>query len=284
MTRILTVAYLARQPRAGPSDHFSSLARAFSVAQSKADWPYDVGDDPAFFCADLLNGPVTWGVCRQDARSQLQPDDLVLFFASSYDAARRISIYRLSAGLTVELTITQDQVFGASASPFAQYLNLLVRPKARGWEHFEPGLPLNEWHDDWLWRVCDHKGSRKHEFVLAGKNHKAGEPLRVAGLRRSFARNYVVFSADPSRSAIFQSPPIVAELEPGSHFEKWRDTPAARQIHSLSFGTGTRKNLRTRNRQQPHRHIWGYSDSAPDHILSRLVQAVSTTAADEQRP
>jgi hypothetical protein len=155
-------------------------------------------------------------------------------------------------------------------------LNLLVRPKDGGWEHFEPALPLNEWHDDWMWRVCEHKWLRKSQFVIAGKTHKPGAPLTVAGGQALFADNYIVFSLDPSLSVVLPTPPMVAVWAKGQHFERWLDTPLAQRIHALSLGTSHRRNLRTRNKQQPHRHIWTVSDMSPEELVESLRKAVGS--------
>ncbi|MGA2451872.1 MAG: hypothetical protein ABTD50_24750, partial [Polyangiaceae bacterium] len=45
-------------------------------------WPVDNGDDPSFEYAAAATGPVTWGVCRPDARNAVSVGDVVVFFAA----------------------------------------------------------------------------------------------------------------------------------------------------------------------------------------------------------
>jgi hypothetical protein len=276
MKRSLVVTYISRLTDLAPSEQLSPFALDFRRALLANEWPLDVGDDPSFFSAQHLGGSVRWGVCRQDVRNHLQTGDTVVFFAVMFDRTRQTAEYRLSAALTVEASVSSDQVFrDPKLEIFRQYLNLLIRPSKMGWEHFEPGLPRLSWHVDWLWRICEHGGLRKPKFLEAGKSDKCPTVPLVAAIPIQFARNYIVFSADPSSSVVFTRPPLVARWHKPNLHEEWLDTHIARHVRSLAFGSADRTNLRTRNRQQPHRHFWFDHSSVPGGIVLALVEAVS---------
>jgi hypothetical protein len=55
---------------------------AFLSKSARSNFPFDVGDDPSFFSAQHLDGPVTWGVCRADVRHAISPGDWAVFFAA----------------------------------------------------------------------------------------------------------------------------------------------------------------------------------------------------------
>lgn len=152
MARLVIAVYISKFLESITSDGFGPLAIEFRRKLKAGKWPYDVGDDPSFFSAKRLRGPVTWGVCRQDVRNQLTFD-------------------------------TEGQLV-------------------------------------------------------------------------QFASNYVIFSTAPSKSVVLKSPPHVAEWRKGDESETWLDTRVASDVRSITFLYASRKNLRTCNRQQPHRHIW----------------------------
>jgi hypothetical protein len=56
MPSLYVSVYQARAPKLG---HTSKTAIAFYEAV-RSDFPYDLGDDPAFFSARYHHGPVTW--------------------------------------------------------------------------------------------------------------------------------------------------------------------------------------------------------------------------------
>lgn len=274
--RLVIVVYISRIPDASNLNLFPPLAQAFREDFSSGDWPYDIGDDPAFFSAQALGGPVTWGVCRQDVRNQLIIGDVVVFFSVTFDEARINGDYKFIGALTVSERIDMTEVFGElSGNRYDQYLNLLVRPSGSGWEHFEPALPSDHWHDDWMWRICDHTGYRKVKFVHSGGNHRQGDPLVAAGSPATFAPNYIVFSADPEQSLVLTDPPLIAAWQRGSEFEEWLDTPVANVIWSLTLAYSHRDHLRTRNRQQPHRQAWADPPYPMDDWFQKLRQATS---------
>jgi len=86
----------------------------------------------------------------------------------------------------------------------------------------------------------------------------------VSGSLIRLADNYVVFSERPDESFIAADPPDVATrslCSCASPVEEWLDTPVARGLRQLTVDLSSR-NLRTRNKQQPHRHIRIDVDSA----------------------
>lgn len=246
--KVAIAAYLARSSEVGAAP----LARKLSEARS--EWPYDVGDDPAFFSARKLDGPVAWGVCRRPVRNNLSVGDLVAFFAA---VGKPAAEYRFVGALTVDKLLNAEEVFSESSS-FKEYLNLLVCPKGEGWEHYEPVSAPEKWHSDWLWRICERRGYKKDAFKQAGASHQPGDPLLVQDEPVALARNYVVFSTDPRETLVVEDPPLVAIRRKGQRLEEWLETPVAKAVRSLTLGYAKRSHLRTRNRQNPHNHTWAY--------------------------
>lgn len=276
MNRSVVVTYISRLDKIGPSQTLSPAALEFRTASVSGDWLLDVADDPSFFSASKYAGSVTWGVCRQDVRNHLSPGDLVIFFAVKFNPLRDAADYHLSAALTVYATVSQASVFRDSElEPFRQYLNLLIRPSAAGWEHFEPALPRSSWHSDWLWRICAHNGLPKSEFLEAGSAPSIGPTPTIRGVPLQFARNYVVFSDNPSSSVVFRPAPLVARWRKADPYEAWLETPAARRIRSIAFSDSKRDHLRTSNGQQPHRHLWVSDSQVTSGIPQTLLDAVS---------
>jgi hypothetical protein len=178
MPRLYAAAYLVPNPnrtarRADPGQ----TARNFYKAVETDDFPYDVGDDPSFFAARYHCGPVTWGVCRPDVRGAIDRDDWMVFFAAQRDAEdSAITRYRFVAALCVEEKLSQVALFAPSINrPYRDYLNLLIRPAGGGWEHYEPLFDQNDrnnYHKDWLWRVCRTPRLRKKDVVSQGRCDK----------------------------------------------------------------------------------------------------------------
>jgi hypothetical protein len=140
-------------------DSESGCAKSYAPlhdALRRGEWPYDYGDDPSFFCRRHLGGALTWGVCRADVRSQVQPGDVVVFF--SFTKAGRQVQYRLSAIATVQTKLRQSDIFtNPLYKRYRRYLNLLIRPSRStkgAWGHWEPGAPAQKWHDDWAVPNC----------------------------------------------------------------------------------------------------------------------------------
>jgi hypothetical protein len=145
----------------GCSKPFSRLHEALL----KREWPYDYGDDPAFFSDRRLNGGLTWGVCRADVRSPIQSGVAVVFF--SFTNCRKSTKYQLCAVATVEGKIAHSDIFlSPTYQNYRQYLNLLVRPSDTGslWIHHEPGAPKEKWHKDWLGRIAPHRAYSVEEL------------------------------------------------------------------------------------------------------------------------
>lgn len=233
----------------------SKTAVDFHATAEAGGFPYDIGDDPAFFSARCHNGPVTWGVCRADVRSKIQIGDWIAFLSFEQDRQDNTATrYRFVAALCVEDKLRHTALFDKSVNHlYRRYLNLLIRPAGLGWEHFEPALYRRfHWHDDWAWRMCERKGSRKKDVVAAFKTHAAGEPLAIGGRPLQVAENYVVFS---TASAVLASdPPLVATHYKGDSRETWELDERSNRIRALIFENASR-GLRTTNRQQPHRHF-----------------------------
>jgi len=180
MPRLYAAAYLAPSRRR-PPDSPSGVARAFYATLAQETFPYDIGDDLSFFAASFHMGPVTWGVCRPDVRGAIKPGDwMVLFSAQKYDVPAPTTRYRFVAALCVEAKITHADIHSSpTAALFGEYLNLLIRPHGSGWEHFEPGLHSSQWHNDWMWRLCQRRGFGKADIVAASKLHSPGRATHL---------------------------------------------------------------------------------------------------------
>ncbi len=251
MPDLYVVAYLAgREHREPPRP--SAIASALHRAARSQAFPYDAGDDPAFFAANYNKGAVTWGVCRPDVRRAITLRDWVAFFSAERDRRdAALTRYKFVAALSVERRVSQVAIFGSPANRlFRNYLNLLIRPKESGWEHYEPGLNPSNWHDDWLWRISDPRGLRKMEFVMAGESHRSGTALTIRGQRTGLADNYVIFSR--SDAVILDRPILVAIHRRGESKETWQRRWT--RLRDLLFGQSSR-GLRTSNHQRPHRHF-----------------------------
>lgn len=242
-------------------DHPDKTAIAFDGAVTSGTFPYDIGDDPAFFSAAYHHGPVTWGVCRPDVRGAIRPGDWVAFLSCQHHPADSgTRVYRFVACLPVATKLSQTGLFAASMDcPYRSYLDLLLRPTGAGWEHHEPGLHVKDWHDDWLWRLCDPRALRnghcvrKEHVVEASRLFAPGGPFLIDGRPVPIADNYVVFSK--SSALIAQNPPVVATYRRGEREETWEADDRSFRLRRLLFGSGSERGLRTANRQQPHRHF-----------------------------
>src|SRR5689334_17326563 len=99
MQQLFVATYLS-SPILEPPAVPSPVAARFIDAAFTGGFPYDVGDDPAFFSASQCNGPVTWGVCRPDVRGALQNGDWVGFFsATHWKEQPTVTNYRFVAAL-----------------------------------------------------------------------------------------------------------------------------------------------------------------------------------------
>jgi hypothetical protein len=255
MSELFAGAYIVPDQRDRLESDADPTAASFYDSIHADEFPYDIGDDPAFFSARYHKAPVTWGVCRPDVRCKIRPDDWMIFFAAERDGSPTTR-YRFAAACRVERKISQQEIFACQVeSVFRSYLNLLIRPLDRGWEHFEPCLRKPKWHKDWLWRICkrNDKSFSKEEIVVAGIEHQDGNPLTVRNSPAPITDNYVIFSK--SQSIIARDPPHVATHDKGQSGETWRTDVRSKRIRALIFGIGERQCLRTSNPQQPHRHF-----------------------------
>jgi hypothetical protein len=272
MPSLYVVVYQVRPPKLG---HDSEIAAAFYKETARfykdtarSGFPYDGGDDPAFFSARRLDGPITWGVCRPDVRCPIRKDDGIVFFAEQKDSQdTKTTHYRFVSALRVA---DKMQHTALSKHPlFSQYLNLVIRPCGVGWEHHEPVWKAG--HPDWLWKVTcqslvrclglpqketkrrDASGithTEKH-WEVAGQKHTAGKPLTIDGHCVPVAANYVVFSR--SSAVLAHDPPLVARHHEGEKQESWESDSTSAEIRKLVFRNSGRY-LRINNRMA-HRHI-----------------------------
>jgi hypothetical protein len=206
----------------------------------------------------------------------LQIDDWVVFFSVQYDGSHEGAEYRFAAALRVQQKLTQTDIHRVRRhARFRKYPNLLIRPCGAGWEQFEPVLPSDKWHKDWLWRICAPSGLRKREFMAATNAHQSGSPLRVGRRAAPLATNYVVFGSDPDHAIVASAPPLVALWRRGQDREQWCSTPGAKKIRELTLGMlKTTRGLRASNRQ-PHRHVVGELERPSAEWVSALRKAVA---------
>jgi hypothetical protein len=210
---------------------------AVETAIREGEWPYDNGDDPSFYVA-RRGGPLTWGVCRQDLRNAIAKDSIVVFFSFTPAEDDRI-LYRLCAVATVNDRLDHRAVHGEDRfSQFRErYINGLIRPDNGGWRYWEADRPGSHRHEDWLWRIADHRGMSKEDFdrtyATICKDRWFSDSAVVNG-ELQFGSNYIVFCAQPNRTFISPDPPEVAIATKGKH-EKWIDP----RLQALTVGMAT---------------------------------------------
>jgi hypothetical protein len=177
-----------------------------------------------------------------------------VFFSAEPDKEDpSLTNYRCVACLQVRMKVAHTDLFEPTSIPYSGYLNLLVRPKGLGWEHYEP---LGTNHEDWLWRICDKTSLRmsglvKKDLVEAGRHHTPGDLLTVHGSQMPVMENYVVFSRQGA--VVANNPPVVATHCKGERQETWGTDDRTALIHRAVFDDSSRS-LRTANRQ-PHPHF-----------------------------
>jgi hypothetical protein len=253
MPSLYVAVYLADPPPA----RISGMAAAFYSEDLQSGFPYDSGDDPAFFSARHFGGPITWGVCRPDVRCSIRKGDGIVFFAREKDPKDiKTCYYRFVAALRVDEKMKHTAL---STHPlFHKYLNLVIRPCGSGWDHYEPVAN----HPDWLWKVTcvslarsqclPKKTGRGQRWEAAGKTHRPGSPLTIDGRVVPVGTNYVIFSR--SSAILADDPPRVARYLKGDLHEAWETDAISQKIRNLVLRDGCRY-LRTSNLQQAHRHI-----------------------------
>ncbi|MGQ0668982.1 MAG: hypothetical protein ACT4PO_04810 [Actinomycetota bacterium] len=258
----------------------TQVTTEFAKAIQRRGWPYDVGDDPSFFCARRFSGEggaITWGICRQDIRGGLAPGDTVVFLGYRRHKDGTVD-YRFCGYATVAEKITQADIWEQpSRSVYRRYLNLLISPsRDGGFAHREshPGRP----HPDWLWRLTCSKGHSwrathfadfedpecRMRFSPGSDRAANGEPIEPC-------TNYVIFSKDSPDTFVAADPPVVAYYDPAwgpARPERWLDSAVARAVWSATLGQRPGRSLRlvandpSRKRvQQRHRHI-----RIPEHV------------------
>jgi hypothetical protein len=262
-TRIYFAPFHATSGGSSKSPCGSTIA-TFKVAVSRQEWPYDNGDDPSFYATRTSGGQLTWGVCRQDVRNHLRPEDMVVFFSFRRFEETGDSEYRLCAVATVEDRVRQTELYECKhLRCYTKYFNLLIRPSKSSngvWEHFEPALEGSRIHGDWLWRIADHDGLEKDDFTkLEGTDRFA----RGAAIRRrpvEIARNYIIFSSYKSKTYVLAKPPVIAWHSKGKPAEEWNADKFSQAVRRITLETAAQANgrcrsLRIRNSQRAHRHI-----------------------------
>lgn len=266
MPGLYVAVYQAHAPQRG---HDSEMAAAFYKAV-QSGFPYDHGDDPAFFSALYHHGPVTWGVCRPNIRCPIRKNDGVVFFA---EQERN---YRFVAALRVADKMKHT---GLSKHPlFCQYFNLVIRSRGAGWEHHEP---ISTPHPDWLWKVTckslaqslPKKTGREKQWEAAGKSHTPGQSLTIEGHPVPIAANYVVFSRSSAVRA--HHPPVVARCYEGERHETWEGDSRSQEIRQLVFRDGCRCYLRISDKsgghpQHPHIYHPQLEESELEETFRRL--------------
>lgn len=257
MPKVFLSPYTSTFAASGDRDCAKSFAPLHKALRNR-EWPYDYGDDPSFFCRRKLDNALTWGVCRADARHQVQPGDVVGFFPFT-NVGEQVE-YRLSAIATVERKIRQSDIFSnPSYQKYAQYLNLLVRPiddAGKEWEHYEPGSPAKDWHEDWLSRIVPFKFFSKPELERQAKTHQVSTDSYMDGKQFRFGSNYVVFSKNQNETFVISDPPRLAHALP-PRAEVWSSDDLSREIFNQTVKRaqpkGVQRTLRLDNKvQQPH--------------------------------
>jgi len=239
----------------------TAYVAVYLAAPGASTWPVDVGDDPAFECSRLhaqAGGRLSWGVCRPDLRNEIRPGDVVVFVAADRLRDRRPARYRLAGWGTAERLVSQVEVWQREdLAVFRKYRNLLIRPSADGNEfvHCETQAPA---HPDWLWRLARRSpgAPRKSRWEAAGETRvSAAGMVKVGGRNERLAPNYVLFSAEADGTIVLADPPVVAMASVSGEPETWSDSAFATDLQKLLLGEASSRGLRTRNRQQPHRHL-----------------------------
>ena len=264
-SRIYIAPYHAAKGDLTSSPCGSSVA-VFKKIVARGDWPLDYGDDPSFYAMKEFEGPLSWGVCRQDVRNRLRSGDMLVFFSYLKCADNGSSEYRLCALATVEISVSQKEIWeDPKLKKFRRYFNLLIKPgkpTCDSWEHYEPTVKDDRYriHGDWLWRICYHRGLSKKDFEEVEKTNRFDSKTHVRRLPLLVARNYVLFSTDSDKTCVLSRPPIVALHSKGRAVEEWKADRFSQRIRELTLGCASRANgknrsLRIRNSQRAHRHI-----------------------------
>jgi hypothetical protein len=272
MARIFLAPYISPLLESGEDGGCSKPFSRLHEALLRQEWPYDYGDDPAFFSDRQLKRGLTWGVCRADVRSQIQTGDAVVFF--SFTNRGIGTKYKLCAVATVERKIAHSDIFLRPAyKSYRNYLNLLVRPSDSGrlWTHHEPGAPKGKWHKDWLGRVAPHRVYPIEELKRLGRSDEIRVGSVIDGRPFRFGENYVIFSRDVGLTGIVQRPPTVADAKQ-LQAETWRRDRLSQEIFCRTVGVaqyhGIHRSLRIKNKTQ-HSHSPPIRWEVPTEELSK---------------
>ncbi len=258
--RVYAAVYNARNPSSAGQ---TALAQRFArAATSSSNSCYDGGDDPSFFSAEQLDGPVTWGVCRPPLRRTVQPGDALVFFAKKSSDSGIDYLFKGFA--TVERKVSQLDLWrDPSVSVFQQYLNLLIRPKRGSRTKFRHYEPADE-HEDWLWRICEPCGHRKEELnrLEASGIFWPDRTSFADGTRVAIGANYVIFSRLQNETVMLAEPVPVAWAPPlrRGEIEKWHLDERSQcirklVIHLSSGARSGKRGLKTANPQVAHPHL-----------------------------
>jgi hypothetical protein len=259
LTRVYLLCFHSQKPASleGSSRQFLVVEQAIRDGL----WPYDNGDDPAFYVA-RKGGPLTWGVCRQEVRNSIPSGSIAVFFSFTEMAGGDV-LYRLCAVTTVidRVDVRALHREDRFARVKGLYINSVIRPDKNGWRYDESDRPVSQRHGDWLWRISEHRGLTHKQFnnryERVYHQRRFSDSAAMDG-NLMLAKNYVLFSTELPEAYISPSPPEVAIAHKREH-EKWND----KIIQSLTVGTAARflasgrDYLRVVNKsgRNVHRHI-----------------------------
>lgn len=138
--------------------------------------------------------------------------------------------------------------------------------------HCETQAPA---HPDWLWRLARRSpgAPRKSRWEAVGETRvSAAGTVKVGGRHERLAPNYVLFSAEADGTVVLADPPVVATAIASGEPEIWSDSAFAADLRKLLLGEVSSRGLRTRNRQQPHRHL--RLSASADAVTERLGELI----------
>jgi hypothetical protein len=205
------------------------------------NWHYDVGDDPAFFCANRYKSNVTWGICRPDVRNNIKANDVVVFFCFNCEQGK----YYFVGFSTVKQKIKQTDIWSNDVfSIYQKYYNLLIRKMYKKWGHFEPLFKKKGQHKNWYSR-------------LGALHPKDSFMVKDDSFLTEFIinDNYVIFYSEDKYQRILKHPIHVANWEKGRKKEVWENETNCDAIYNFIFANTSRKSIRIHERNSAHRHI-----------------------------
>jgi hypothetical protein len=210
------------------------------TAVNAGEWPYDLADDPSFYCArHLERGSVSWGICRRNLRNPLKKGDVVAFIG--FEERDSLVTYRFCAYATVADKVTPCAIWkDDDLAVYRRYLNLLARPVDGEFEHYEPHP--SDVHVDWLWQMTEPYGNgwkakhfKKYEDRHGGMKARLGRDL-ANGTPIRLAKNYVIFEHDYPKTFVVDDPLPVADRKDGDRYESWRTDRFGKAIKELTLG------------------------------------------------